>query len=129
MASSRTSPDAVDPGALLAATHALDDGSRVRLRLTRTSDLERIESFLAAAKADKPAERFAFHDPRERLTLAATMPAGGGEEIAGIAEVALRDTGAAESEILVAADFRGRGLRTLLSEAAASIAARRRNAA
>jgi GNAT superfamily N-acetyltransferase len=126
---SRTSPEPVDPGALLAATHELEDGSRVRLRLTRATDLEKIESFLEAANVDEPADRFAFHDPRERLTLAATMPSDGGEEIAGIAEVALRDAATAETGILVAGDFQGRGLGTLLSDAAASIAARRRNAA
>ena len=120
--------DSIDPGALLASTHELDDGSRVRLRLTRPTDLERIESFLETTDADEPARRFAFYDPRERLTLAATMPSEGGEEIAGIAEVALSDT-AGDTGILVAGDFQGRGLRTLLWQAADSIAARRRNAA
>jgi hypothetical protein len=119
----------IDPGAMLAATHELEDGSRVRLRLTRPTDLERIESFLEAADADEPAGRFAFYDPRERLTLAATMPSEGGEEIAGIAEIALGGTDSAETGVLVAGDFQGRGLGTLLSEAGASIAARRRNAA
>ena len=128
MSPGRTPPDPVDPGALLASTHELDDGSRVRLRLARPTDLERIESFLETTDADEPARRFAFYDPRERLTLAATMPSEGGEEIAGIAEVALTDR-AADPGIVVGADFRGRGLKTLLCQAVDSIAARRRDAA
>jgi GNAT superfamily N-acetyltransferase len=109
---------------MLASTHELADGSRVRLRLTRPNDLAKIEAFLP----DREVRHFAFYDPRERLTLAATMPSDGGEEIAGIAEVPLGDD-AEQDGILVAGNFRGRGLGSLLSEAAASIAARRRNAA
>ena len=49
MATPRAHAGLIDPGAMLASTHELDDGSRVRLRLTRPTDLPKIESFLQAA--------------------------------------------------------------------------------
>ena len=50
--------DLIDPGAMLASTHELDDGSRVRLRLTRPTDLPKIEVFLEGLSADTRARRF-----------------------------------------------------------------------
>jgi hypothetical protein len=117
-----------DPGAMLASTHELDDGSRVRLRLTRPTDLVRIEEFLDGVETH--ARRLAFYDPRERLAIGATTPGNGGEEIVGIAEVALLEDGPAELGIFVREDFEGRGLAELLSGAAASVSlSRRRRAA
>ena len=51
-----------DPGAMLGSTHELADGSRVRLRLTRPSDLRKIEAFLEAL-SPRPA-RAASWSPR-----------------------------------------------------------------
>jgi len=116
----------IDPGAMLATTHELIDGSRVRLRLTRPTDLEKIAAFLQRWSVDGNAADFAFYDPRERLTLAATRPSGVGEEIVGLADVEFLGTGPAETGVVVGDDWRGRGLGTLLSEAVASLARRRR---
>jgi RimJ/RimL family protein N-acetyltransferase len=140
MASAATPQDLIDPGAMLAATHELDDGSRVRLRLTRPTDLAKIEAFLQGLSADARARRFlsatptvpdsvvrrfAFYDPRERLTLAATLPSDGIERIVGIADVALLATGLAEIGIVIADEFQSRGLGSLLSESVASLAIHR----
>jgi RimJ/RimL family protein N-acetyltransferase len=140
MAHAEASRDLVDPGALLATTHELDDGSRARLRLTRPSDLPKIEAFLEGLSPETRARRFlvaaprvpqtvirhfAFYDPRERLTLGATMLGDRGEEIVGLADVALLATGLAEIGIVVDDEHQGRGLGTLLSEAVASLAIQR----
>jgi hypothetical protein len=113
----------VDPGAMLASTHELDDGSRVRLRLTRPTDLSRIHEFLEGA--DTHARRLAFYDLRERVVIGATTPGDRGEEIAGIAEVVLLDDGPAEIGVLVRDDFADCGLAELLAGAAASLSAER----
>lgn len=125
---------------MLSSTHELDDGSRARLRLTRPTDLSRIEAFLTRLSADTRARRFlvatpvlprqlvrhfAFYDPRERLTLAATMPGAGGEEIVGLADVALLATGLGEIGLVVGDDWQGRGIGKLLSEAVATLAIQR----
>src|SRR3954454_9022359 len=88
-----------DPGAMLATTHELDDGSRARLRLTRPTDLPKIEAFLEGLSPETRARRFltampalpgssirhfVFYDPRERLSLAATEPCDGGEVVIGL---------------------------------------------
>jgi acetyltransferase len=129
-----------DPGAMLSTTHELADRSRVRLRLTRPSDLSKIESFLERLSPETRARRFlaatpklpdhvvrrfAYYDPRERLTLAATMPGGGGEEIVGMADLALLATGLAEIGVVVGDDSQGQGLGKLLSESVASLAIQR----
>jgi acetyltransferase len=129
-----------DPGAMLATTHELADGSRVRLRLTRPSDLPRIQAFLETLSAESRARRFlvatprlpeqavrhfAFYDPRERLTLAATMPGQGGEQVIGLADVALLATGLAEIGVVVADAAQDQGLGKLLSESVASLALQR----
>jgi acetyltransferase len=125
---------------MLATTHELTDGSRVRLRLTRPTDLPRIESFLSGLSDDTRARRFlvatpspsasairhfAFYDPRERLTLAAARPGDGGEQVIALADVAFVNTGLAEVGLVVADDAQGHGLGTLLSEAVASLAIQR----
>jgi GNAT superfamily N-acetyltransferase len=125
---------------MLASTHELTDGSRVRLRLTRPTDLARIEAFLEGLSVDTRRRRFltasptvpedvvrhfAFYDPRTRLTLAATRLTDGGEEIAGLADVELLATGLAELGVVVADDAQGRGVGRLLSEAVASLAIQR----
>ena len=132
MASPQTIQDRIDPGAMLASTHELSDGSRVRLRLTRPTDLPKIEAFLESLSATPEAlvRHYAFYDPRERLVLAATMPRAGGEEIVGLAEVTLAATGSDEIAVVAGEDSQGRGVRTLLSQAGASLAIHRgRNAA
>jgi GNAT superfamily N-acetyltransferase len=129
-----------DPGAMLSTTHELTDGSRVRLRLTRPSDLPKIECFLERLSPETRARRFlvatptlpdhlvrrfAYYDPRKRLTLAATMPRDGGEEIIGMADVALLATGLAEIAVVVADDAQGNGVGKLLSDSVAALAMQR----
>jgi GNAT superfamily N-acetyltransferase len=125
---------------MMATTHELDDGSRVRLRLTRPSDLLKIEAFLLSLSEETRARRFltatprlpeglirrfAFYDPRERMTFAAAMPGAGGEQIVGLADVALAGTGLAEIGVVVADDHQGTGIGKLLSEAVAALAIQR----
>ena len=140
MPSPSTAPRLVDPGALLAATHELDGGERVRLRLTRPSDAALVADFLDRLSpetrgrrflgaepevAEAAVRHFTFYDPRERLTIAATTPARGGELIVGLADVAFLEAGLAEIGVVVADDRQRRGLGKLLSEAIASLAVKR----
>ena len=140
MPSPATGDPLADPGALLATTHELDDGSRVRLRLARPTDLEKIETFLERLSEETRARRFlvatpnlsehivrrfVFYDPRERMTLAATRPGDGGEQVIGLADVALLATGLAEIGIVVGDDAQGQGVGRLLSESVASLAIQR----
>jgi GNAT superfamily N-acetyltransferase len=133
-------PRLTDPGAMLSTTHELDDGSRVRLRLTRPSDaplvslfLEglseetRTRRFLAASHRVPPTSvrHFTFYDPRERLILAATMPLDGTERIVGLADAAFLATGLAEIGLVVDDETQGHGLGKVLSEAVASVALQR----
>ncbi len=140
MARKRTSARLVDPGALLSTTHELADGARVRLRLTRPTDAPRVRAFLERLSPETRQRRFlsatpiiperivrhfTFYDPRRRLMVAATLPLAGIEEIVGLADVALLDTGLAEIGLVVDDQNQGRGLGKLLSEVVASLALQR----
>ena len=107
---------------MLASTHALHDGSRVRLRLTRPTDTDRIDAFLAELRADADARELTFYDPRERVTVAATRPGERGEEIVGLADVEIQ---AATVAVLVPDDEADRGLDELLADAGTEIAHQR----
>jgi acetyltransferase len=130
----------VDPGAMLATTHELDDGSRVRLRLTRPSDGPLVRAFLEGLSpetrgrrflssppdvTDELVRHFTFYDPRERLMLAATMLVDSRERIVGFADAAFLATGLAEIGLVVGDDSQGQGLGKVLSEAVASVALQR----
>jgi GNAT superfamily N-acetyltransferase len=127
-----------DPGAMLSTTHRLGDGSAVRIRLTRPSDVPRVRAFLdhlstktrkrrfgAAGEPPDAVRKMTFYDPRRRLVAAATMPVGRNEQIVGLADIALDDGGIAEIGLVVDDDAQGRGVGTLLSEAVASLAVHR----
>jgi RimJ/RimL family protein N-acetyltransferase len=129
-----------DPGAMLAGTHELADGSRIRLRLTRPTDGPRIHDFLerlspdtrlrrflapAPALSEWIVQRFSYYDPRERIVLAATEPLEGREAIVGLADAAFIDKGTAEVAVVVDDELQGRGLGKMLSEAIATLALRR----
>src|SRR3954447_24617752 len=133
-------PRLADPGAMLSGGHTLDDGARVRLRLTRPSDtalgrdvLEGLSSptrqrrFLVSMPqvSDATVRHFTFYDPRARITFAATMPGDVGEEIVGLADAAFVGTGLAEIGVVVSDEHQHQGLGKLLSEAVASIAIKR----
>jgi RimJ/RimL family protein N-acetyltransferase len=128
-----------DPGALLATTHDAGDGLRVKLRLSRPNDQQRVAAFLGGlspetrrrrffasseAVPDVLVRHFTFFDPRTRLVVAATTPLDGSEGIVGLADVELIATGLAELGVVVDDRAQGRGLGKLLTEAVASLAIR-----
>ncbi|MEA2430736.1 MAG: hypothetical protein QOF65_530 [Thermoleophilaceae bacterium] len=125
---------------MLATSHLLDDGSRVRLRLTRPTDSPLVRTFLEGLSpetrtrrflaptpevSDSTVRHFTFYDLRERLILAATMLRDGGEAIVGLADAAFLATGLAEIGVVVDDDAQGQGLGKVLSEAVASVALQR----
>jgi RimJ/RimL family protein N-acetyltransferase len=135
-----TSTPLVDPGAMLAEAHELDDGARVRLRLTRPTDAPLVRDFLERLSPETRERRFlhampqvtestlryfTFFDPRRRITFAATSPIDGGERIVGLADAAFLETGLAEIGVVVGDEHQGRGVGKLLSEAVASLAIKR----
>jgi GNAT superfamily N-acetyltransferase len=126
-----------DAGTLLATTHLLDGGARVRLRLTRPSDAVRVRGFLERLSPETRQRRFlspmptvpqavvdhfTFYDPRSRLVIAATMPGQGGEEIVGLGDVCFVATGIAEIGLVVEEEHQSRGIGSLIGEAVASVA-------
>jgi acetyltransferase len=140
MADSTRHSGLVDPGALLATTHAVGEGSRVRLRLARPTDGEGVRAFLEALSPESRRRRFlapvpsigerlvrhfTFFKPRERLVVAAVSAEEDGEQIVGLGDVAVLSTGLAELGLLVAEEWRGRGVGGLLTEAVASLARQR----
>lgn len=129
-----------DAGTLLATTHELDTGERVRLRLTRPSDIGRVRDFLEGLDPDtrqrrfltpmprvprSAVEHFTFYDPRERRVIAATAHGPGGEVIVGLADVSFVATGIAEIGMVVDEEHQSHGIGRLLSEAIASLAVAR----
>lgn len=76
---------------LLSTTYELPDGTRVRLRLARPSDVPLVYDFLEHLWPDEQigaelVRHFTFYDPRERMVVAATLPADGIERIVGLAD-------------------------------------------
>jgi RimJ/RimL family protein N-acetyltransferase len=127
-----------DPGALLATTHEAG-GIRLRLRLTRPSDAAPVRGFLEGLSPETRRRRFltpstsinestvrhfVFFDPRRRLVVAATTPDRGAEQIVGLADVAMLETGLAEIAVMVGDEHQDYGVGTLLTEATASLTAR-----
>ena len=123
-----------DPGTLLSTIHAVDGGLRVRLRLARPSDAQRMQDFFdglsdetrhrrfsSAMPRGSEVRHFTFYDPRKRLVLAAVAMIGHSEEILGVADVALHDTLVAELGVVVDDERQGMGVGKLLSEAIASL--------
>lgn len=127
-----------DPGTLLATTHPVGDGLRVRLRLARPSDRFTVRAFLEGLSPETRERRFlhampvvpesvvrhfTFYDPRARLVVVATtMDGGGPEEIVGLADVAHLGTGLAELGVVVDDERQDRGVGKLLTEVIASLA-------
>jgi GNAT superfamily N-acetyltransferase len=126
-----------DSGTLLATTHRLEGGHRVRLRLTRPSDARCVREFLEGLAPETRqrrflspmprvtqavVEHFTFYDPRERLVIAATMPGTGGEQVVGLGDVSFVATGIAEIGMVVDEEHQSQGIGRLLTEAIASLA-------
>src|SRR5690349_8112277 len=100
----------LDPGALLATSYQLRDGSRIRLRLARPTDVPLVHDFLAGGD-DELVRRFTFYDPRERVVLAATMLDGGQERIVALGDAAFDDM----PEVVVDDDMEQRGVADLMA--------------
>jgi acetyltransferase len=123
---------------MLATVHELDSGLRIGLRLARPSDAPRVRSFLERLSRETRVKRFfmampdidertvnhfTFYNPRQRIVVAATAPLAGVEEMIGLADIALVDTGVAELGIVVDDEHQGSGVGTALLEAVSSLAA------
>src|SRR4051794_20691587 len=123
---------------MLANVHELDSGLRIGLRLSRPSDAPRVRAFLERLSRETRLKRFfmampdidertvnhfTFYNPRQRIVVAATAPVAGGEEIIGMADIALVDTGVAELGIVVDDEHQGSGVGGALIEAVSSLAA------
>jgi acetyltransferase len=128
-----------DPGTLLATTHEVDDGARVRLRLARPSDATRVRDFLENLSpetrrrrfftampevSDTIVRHFTFYDPRQRLIVVAMTMNEHHEVMVGLADVALQETGVAELAVVVDDDSQSLGVGKLLTEVIASLALR-----
>jgi hypothetical protein len=98
---------------MLSNVHRLPDGTRVRLRLARPSDLRALAAFLGS---DTLARRYCFYHPRERMILAASVLSGSSVEIIGLADVGPHDV-----ETVTARD----DVAQLLFDAAEELAIRR----
>jgi hypothetical protein len=105
----------LDPGALLASSYQLGDGSRVRLRLARPSDVPLVRDFFGGEAADELVRRFTFYNPRERVVLAATMLDLGYERIVALGDAAFEDM----PEVVVDDGMEDSGLADLMAEAVA----------
>jgi RimJ/RimL family protein N-acetyltransferase len=128
----------VDPGTLLATTHPVGGGLRVRLRLARPSDGPRMRAFLEGLSAETRSRRFlhamptvpdtlvrlfTFYDPRVRLVVVGVaMDPAGREQIIGVADVVHLGDGLAELGAVVDDERQGRGVGKLLTEVVASLA-------
>ncbi|MGZ4172792.1 MAG: N-acetyltransferase family protein [Solirubrobacteraceae bacterium] len=123
---------------MLGTLHELGDGLRIGIRLTRPSDAPRVRAFLerlsdgtllrrffvATPEIDeRTVHHFTFYNPRERLVLAATAPHEGVEEIVGLADVALVDTGVGDLGLVVDDEHQHRGVGAALLESLAHLAA------
>jgi acetyltransferase len=123
---------------MLGTVHELDSGMRIGLRLTRPSDAPRVRAFLERLSRQTRVKRFfmampeidertvshfTFYNPRQRIVVAATAPLAGVEEVIGLADIALVDTGVAELGIVVDDEHQGSGVGTALLEAVSSLAA------
>jgi GNAT superfamily N-acetyltransferase len=123
---------------MLGTVHELDSGLCIGLRLSRPSDAPRVRAFLERLSRETRLKRFfmampdldertvnhfTFYNPRERIVVAATAPLAGVEEVIGLADIALVDTGVADLGIVVDDDHQGKGVGGALIEGVASLAA------
>jgi RimJ/RimL family protein N-acetyltransferase len=72
---------------------------------------------------ERTVSHFTFYNPRQRIVVAATAPLAGVEEMIGLVDIALVDTGVAELGIVVDDEHQGSGVGTALLEAVSSLAA------
>jgi hypothetical protein len=90
-----------DSGAILARTHRLPGGERVRLRLARARDEERLRALLRRSRGDHGADAgaLAHFDPRHEVVVCATSLVGSSQEVIGVGAVDL--DGAQPPEVVI----------------------------
>jgi hypothetical protein len=85
-----------DPGALLGRFYPLEDGSRVGLRIARSSDVAPIRELFARrppvdtapeAVSDLEVARLVSFDPHRRSVICATALVDGGERVIGVGSI------------------------------------------
>lgn len=111
-------PDPPESAALLAHSHALPAGPRVRLRLVRRSDLPGIRRLFAQRGVeadDLGLSRLVRYDPWTRAAICATALIGGSETLVGVGAIDLEAQ--AEPDTLVVDERLTDGLGELLSSA------------
>ena len=107
-------PWSFESGVLLGHVYTLADGSCVRLRLARTSDLVAIRGLLAQVGLDLEAARLVHFDPRRRYVVCATGLSDCSETLLGVGSIRLDSGPSAEPDLLVLADDSREELRRLL---------------
>jgi len=113
-----------DPGALLGRSYPLADGSRVCLRMARSSDSGPIRGLAErqlTADAVGPAQvdrlelaRLVSFDPRRRCVMCATALIDGGERLIGVGAVDLVGEQAGQPQPVLVDPEAPEGLRELL---------------
>jgi hypothetical protein len=120
-----------DRPALLGRYHALEDGTRVHLRLARGSDVKAIERLLAAHAVDELSARSLVHfDPRRCFVLCACALIDSAETLVGLGAIELGGETPNAPKILIV-NPRYLGVAELLADALiarARVAARARAA-
>jgi hypothetical protein len=106
--------DGFAAGALLGHVYRLEDGTGVRLRMARGSDLQAIGELLDQDGSGLSAIRFVHFDPRREYVLCATALIDGQELLLGLGVTPL-DGGVAGPEVHVADGGAGDDVRGLLT--------------
>jgi hypothetical protein len=101
------------PGALLGHVYELDDGTSVRVRLARGSDVLALRALLARDSRNLSAARLLHFDPRREYVLCATALLNGREKLLGIGAIKFDGDGT-EPDLVVIDDKAGRQVRRLL---------------
>lgn len=109
-------PESFTPGALLGHVYELDDGTCVRLRLARGSDIRALRELLERDSQDLSVARLLHFDPRREYVLCATALLDRRETLLGIGAIKLDGEGT-EPDLLVINDRAGEQLRSLLRDA------------
>lgn len=99
--------DSFTLGALLGHVYPLDDGSCVRLRLARSSDIEAVRDLLSGRGLELDAARLVHFDPRRSYVICATALIDGTEQLVGIGAIALDGDAAAPQLLIVEDDHAG----------------------
>lgn len=109
-------PNRFLPGALLGHVYELSDGTCVRLRLARGSDIQAVGKLLERDYLRTSASGLLHYDPRREYVLCATALLDGRETLLGIGSIKL-DGAATEPALLVINEQAGDEIRRLLAEA------------